>query len=199
MIPVARIPEPLDFDARARQPGLRWLQENPMAERPRDYWSPFRNVLAEGFKNLCGYSAMHEPQGTIDHFQSIKREPTLAYEWSNYRFASQWINSSKQAGEVLDPFEVGEDWFEVLLPSLQLVLTDKVPPAFRPLAEATLRNLPLVNDPRILRQRRVWYELYQKRKLPLDGLKELAPLIAAAVEKQLASGQPGALEVRKSS
>ena len=184
MIRVPPVAEPSHFDAQARQPGRKWLQENPHSERPRDLWSPFRPELAEGFKNRCGYSAMMDMNGTVDHFRSLKHYRDLAYEWSNYRYAAQWLNSSKRAGEVLDPYEVGEGWFEVLLPTFQLVLTDKVPPEMRTLAEATLRHLPIANDERVLRQRRKWYELYRDGKLTLEGLREMAPLIAAAVEKQ---------------
>jgi hypothetical protein len=138
----------------------------------------------EGFKNRCGYTAMWDLNGTVDHFRSIKRDRSLAYEWSNYRYASQWLNSSKRAGEVLDPHEVGEGWFEILLPSLQLVMTSKVPQEARALVEATLRALPIVHDERILRQRRAWYAEYQAGRLSLEGLRVMAPLIAAAVEKQ---------------
>lgn len=37
---------------------------------------------------------------------------------------------------------------------------------------------------RVLRQRRGWYREYQEGKLTLDGLREVALLIARAVEKQ---------------
>lgn len=188
MIPVARVTEPPDFDAQVRQPGQQWLLRNPHVERPRDLWSPFRARLMEGFQKRCGYTAMWDLNGTVDHFRSVKRDRSLAYEWSNYRYASQWLNSSKRAGEVLDPYEVGAGWFEVLLPSLQLVMTPKVPPELRPLVEATLRTLPLVHDERVLRQRRAWYAEYQAGRLSLEGLRVMAPLIAAAVEKQTAVG-----------
>jgi hypothetical protein len=187
MIPVAPVPEPPDFEARARRPGSTWRSENPGAIRPRDYWSPFKATLAEGFRHRCGYSAMLDLAGTIDHFHSYKTHPHLAYEWSNYRYASHWINASKKAGDVLDPHEIGEGWFEVLLPSLQLVMTDKVPLEHRERAARTLELLPLAHDERVLRQRRRWYQLYQEQKLSLEGLREVAPLIAAAVEKQAAA------------
>jgi hypothetical protein len=185
MIPVAPAPEPSGFAERTRRPGNTWLAENPGAERPRDYWSPFRGMLADAFANRCGYTAMLDFVGTVDHFRSYKTNPELAYEWSNYRYAAAWINSAKKTGEVLDPFAVGEGWFEVLLPSLQLVATDKVPPEHRELVERTLKHLPIAHDERVLRQRRGWYNLYKEGKVTLDGLREVAPLIAAAEEKRL--------------
>lgn len=84
MIPVARVPEPAGFDEQVRKRGNQWLAEHPDAERPHDYWSPFREVLAEGFKQLCGYAAMEDFSGTVDHFHAFKTHPALAYEWSKW-------------------------------------------------------------------------------------------------------------------
>ncbi|WP_193759528.1 hypothetical protein [Aromatoleum aromaticum] len=82
---------------------------------------------------------------------------------------------------------MGDGWFEIDLPSLQLKLTDAVPDAYRARAEYTLRNLPIRDDERLIRQRRAWYQLYEQGKLTLDGLREKAPLIATAVEKKVAA------------
>lgn len=129
---------------------------------------------------------MYEPVGTVDHFLPVDANEELAYEWSNYRFASGWINSSKnKAVSILDPLEVREGWFEVLLPSLQLVVVpERVPEPMRELAVKTLQRLHLQHDERVLRQRRGWYRKYQEGKLTLEGLRDVAPLIARAVEKQ---------------
>jgi hypothetical protein len=182
-------PEPVDFDKRCRQPGLAWLILNPPPKRPKDYWSPFRLQLAEAFGRLCGYSCLHEPVGTVDHYLSCHESRERAYDWQNYRFASQWINSSKKNCEVLDPFEVSDDWFEILLPSLQLVTTDHLPPEHRARAEHTLMRLHLRDDERVIRQRAGWYRLYQEGELSLAGLRQMAPLIARAVEKQQGRGR----------
>lgn len=185
MIRVDRVPEPNSFHGECRQRGSVWLARNPNPRRPVDYWSPFKPILAAGFGQRCGYGAMHEAVGTVDHFLSWKHRPELAYEWSNYRYASAWLNSSKQGldGAVLDPFEVGDGWFRVLLPSLQLVLTDRVPATHRRLAAYTLERLHLRDDERVIRQRRGWYEMYQAGELSLEGLRRMAPLIAEAVEQ----------------
>ena len=187
-------PEPKNFETECRHRGQAWLQKHPKAtrktKRPKDFWSPFRPELADRFANLCAYGAMHEPVGTVDHFQPVDADETLAYEWRNYRFASAWINSSKNKGlAVLDPFEVQAGWFEVLLPSLQLVARkDRIPPALHALADDTLRNLHLRDDERIVRQRRQWLRMYEEGKLDLRGLRELAPLIADAVEAHMPQG-----------
>jgi hypothetical protein len=186
MIPVERVPEPEDFDARVRRPGRAWLASNPPPQRPRDLWSPFRPVLASGFGHRCGYTAMYDPVGSVDHHLSVKVRRDLTYEWDNYRFCQEWLNKSKRNEDqaVLDPYEVEEGWFEIALPSLTLRATEKIPRDLRARAERTLDRLHLRDDERVLRQRREWYRMYQEGELSLAGLRRKAPLIAAAVDKQ---------------
>jgi hypothetical protein len=179
-------PVPADFAARAQGPGNTWLAANAKS-RPKDYWGDFKFQLAEAFRNLCAYSVMFEPVGTVDHFVSCDEDRTRAYDWSNYRFASGWLNSSKQhlkSHEMVDPFEVENGWFELLLPSLQLVATDRVPAEWSDRVKLMLNRLHLGHDERIVRQRREWYRMYQEGELTLEGLEKKAPLIAAAVRKQ---------------
>lgn len=131
--------------------------------------------------------------GTVDHFVSWNEDKSLAYEWSNYRYVEGWVNSSKnkkKSADFLDPFEVGEGWFEIRLPSMQLALTDAIPAALRAKAEYTLKNLPIRDDERILHTRREWYRMYQEGELTLESLRKKAPLIAAAVERQNAAPAP---------
>lgn len=187
MIPVRKVKKPEDFDAKVKVPGDAWLKKNPNAKRPKALWAPYTATLADGFSNRCAYAAMLDPTGgTIDHFLSCKNHPHLAYEWSNYRFASGTLNSSKRNADnaVLDPFEVKDGWFEIILPSLQMRITDKVPCALREKAEFTLKRLNLRDGERIVRWRQSWYDMYLSRKLDLSGLRQVAPLLAAAVEKQ---------------
>lgn len=179
-------PEPEEFDERARQRGQLWLVANPTG-RPKDLWSPFRPQLRESFMWLCAYTAMRVEQGTVDHFISCDENRSLAYEWSNYRLAQQAMNSSKQnvpGSKLLDPFEVRDEWFEILLPSLQLVLTDAVPPEIKARARFTLERLKLVNGEQVISQRQSWLKLHESGDLPLSGLRKVAPLLARAIEKR---------------
>jgi len=187
MIPVARVRKPKDFDSKVQAPGNDWLASNPGAKRPKALWEPYIAKLSEGFFDMCGYAAMHDPTGgTVDHYLSYKNHPKLAYEWSNYRFASATLNSSKKNADadVLDPYEVGQGWFEIILPSLQMRVTDAVPAAHRAKAEYTLKRLKLRDGERIIRWRKSWYDMYRSGDLSLDGLRRVAPLLAAAVEAQ---------------
>jgi hypothetical protein len=187
MIPCQRVPEPKSFKAKAKLPGQAWLKANPSAARPKPLWGQFTPQLALGFQGLCGYAAMFDPTGgTVDHFISFKSRPDLAYEWDNYRLASGPLNASKQNADaaVLDPYEVREGWFEIILPSLQLRATPLVPAALREKAEFTLTRLQLRDGERVIRWRQAWYAMYQSGRLNIDGLRQVAPLIADAVVRE---------------
>jgi hypothetical protein len=75
-----------------------------------------------------------------------------------------------------------------LLPSLQLVMTDAVPATERERAAFTLARLHLRDSEPIIRQRRSWYEMYEQGKLTLEGLDDVAPLIAQAIRKKMETG-----------
>ena len=130
----------------------------------------------------------------VDHFipfavMKAQKQERLAYEWSNFRYGAGMMNQRKQNHRILDPFKVRDRWFEILLPSLQLVLADTVPRKTRPLAEFTLERLGLVESEVVVRYRKEWFDLYRERKLTLDGLRNVAPLVARAVETDLKRGK----------
>ncbi|MCG5052441.1 MAG: hypothetical protein KA712_05735 [Myxococcales bacterium] len=186
MIRFEPCPKPATFKDLVEIPGTTWLETNATG-RPPAHWRHIRNDLAEAFCDLCAYSAMFEPVGTVDHFISVSEDRRKAYDWSNYRFAAGWINSSKQSlksTQVIDPFEVVNEWFEVQLPSMQLVLTRNVPAHEKKRAEFVLERLHLGHDERVVRQRREWYRMFQEGEIGIEALRKKAPLIAAAVAKQ---------------
>jgi len=189
MIPVRLSAEPATFNMKVRRPGQRWLATHPTG-RPHSYWKAALGDLATAFNDLCAYAAMYVPLGVVEHYLSRdnpKRQENrqLAYEWSNYRFASEWLNSKKGTLDdtVLDPFQVGRDWFEITLPDLQLRVTDRCPRRFRTKAQFTIERLGLRDDERILRQRRKWMVEYETTG-DTGVLERNAPLLAEAVKKQ---------------
>jgi hypothetical protein len=180
--------EPADFDKQVRKPGRAWLREHRgSTRRPPAYWRRCHAQLAAAFEERCAYTAMFlGAPGTADHFVSIEENRNLAYEWSNYRYAAGWINSRKQSlrsEDLLDPFHVGNGWFELLLPSLQLQVSARCPTQRRTLAENTLKALGLRDDERVLRYRRQWLAEYESGEIDLDYLAKKAPLIAEAVHR----------------
>ncbi len=194
MMQFARPPEPPDFNLKVRQKGNTWLAKNPKNNpQNKNLWVEYTDNLAEGFNHLCAYSAMWISEGEVDHYLSCKNHRHLAYEWTNYRYANPRINKRKGTHDqkILDPFEIQDDWFEIILPSLQLVLTNAIPTNERDRANFTINQLKLQNNRKIVSQRESWYNLYKEGKLSLEGLEEKAPLIARAVKKQQqAANQP---------
>lgn len=192
MLRVASTEEPERFDSRCRQRGRCWLQTHPQG-RPVDYWSEFNPDLHHAFTGRCGYCAMTIMKGEVDHFipvASVRGTPRecLIYEWNNFRYADPVLNRYKSNHQILDPFEVRNDWFEMLLPSLQLVMTDAIPQKKRKLADFTLNQLRLCDGEVMIRYRQMWFEMYRRRQLLLTGLQEHAPQIARAVERDLNQG-----------
>jgi hypothetical protein len=136
---------------------------------------------------------MRVMKGQVDHFISIailkaRGEDHLAYEWSNFRYGEGVLNQKKSDQRILDPFKVQDEWFEILLPSLQLVLTSRVPKRQRKLAEFTIERLGLRDSVVVVRYRQAWFQLYRDRNLTLEGLHEVAPGIARAVERDFKKG-----------
>lgn len=195
MIPVARPEEPSQFDAECRQPGQAWLAENPDRDpHENPLWRHFTGDLRTAFGNRCGFSAMYVSRGTVDHWISVKSDRSRSYEWTNYRFVDAAVNSAKKPGwegKLMDPFEVQDGWFEVQLPSLQLVATSAMDPATRARAEFTLKKLRLEDGEDSLRLRREWLAMYESGEISLEGLFRVAPLIARAVAKRDGLSDPG--------
>jgi hypothetical protein len=184
--------EPPNFDARCRKRGGTWLASNPVYKRPKDYWSEFEPQLRTAFLDLCGYCAMVTLKSQVDHFVPVAvlkkaSKDKDAYEWKNFRYGEGVINQRKSNHIILDPFKVQDNWFEILLPSLQLVLTSSVPITQKKLAEFTIKRLGLRDSEVVVRYRKKFFDLYCDHKLDIDGLEELAPLVAAAVKRDLAN------------
>jgi len=131
---------------------------------------------------------MLDMNGTVDHFLSTSAPASrhLAYEWSNYRYATGWLNSSKQAldMECLDPFEVREEWFEVDLASLHLRTTPVVPRRISSRVSAMIRRLGLDYGRRTLKTRDFYYQNFLTGEFTLSNLEQFAPLIATAVRRE---------------
>jgi hypothetical protein len=178
--------EPDRFDEECRRPGNQWLAAHPKGDPPSKYWRFSILDLSRGFQNRCGYTAMWDLNGTVDHFLSRNNHRHLSYEWSNFRYVSGWINSSKQAidDQLLDPFRVRDDWFEVLSPSLVMRLTNCVPARVRRVAEFTLRRLELDDGDRIYAQRGIYYDEFLRNSHPVTWLEPFAPMLATAARRE---------------
>ncbi len=199
--PLTEANEPRLYDWNCRQPGNDWLRAHPDLDPhvKGEWWREFQPQLARHFEYRCGWLAMSIGLGgQVDHWLACgprggvpSPNRHLAFEWSNLRYIEGAVNSRKQAldDRVLDPCEVGHGWFEVLLPSFQLIPTSNVPEALRERARLTVEKLQLrAHSARWTRW--TWYRRYWQSGRPdLDALRRDAPLVAVAVEKALARGE----------
>jgi hypothetical protein len=204
-------PEPDDFDATVRQPGLSALAElvgqPPTIKRPgprrkqladgiedlrHDQLPPLWRLclpqLAEAYRRICAYSCIYvEPitgTGTADHYVPKSLDVRRAYEWANYRFASSRMNARKGvAAEVLDPFEVQDGWFQLELVRFQLLPAPGLAAAVVDRIERTIALLGL-NDEDCKQTRARWYEDYRAGHLSLPYLERRFPLLARELRRQ---------------
>jgi len=200
VIPVTNpIPEPENFDANCRVQGAAWLAANLAKDcHAASYlWSPFRPALRTGFSKRCGYLAVKlHVGGVVEHHVSCNEDRAKAFKWANYRYASETVNSRKQALDrakirVLDPFAVQAGWFRVILPSFELVLTDAVDAGLWQLAQDTIEKLGLDKGHEAIEARWSVYESHWNNgDIDLDGLRRDAPLIADAVEARRRERKP---------
>jgi hypothetical protein len=129
-------PEPTNFPLEVRAPGQRALKElrgdktaPKRAGRPRkavakikgsdltDYWTRCLGDLRTAFDEVCAYACVWidvaTTFGSVDHFVPKDTNPDLAYEWSNFRYASQAMNTRKRDDlGICDPFLVRDGDFE---------------------------------------------------------------------------------------
>lgn len=204
MIPVPALTrgnEPVLFDVNCRQPGEAWLAAH-LGEDPHavsQWWSRFQPDLAKHFSHRCGWmGTCIVLGGVVDHWLSCGNRggmPSpnrqLAFEWSNLRYADPVINSLKGIldDQVLDPCEIEDGWFEVQLPSFQLVPGGRLPSSLRQRAELTIDKLQLRgHKARFTRWH--WYCSHWHAGQPdLAALRRDAPLVAAAIERARLEGR----------
>ena len=212
MIPVALAEEPMDFDAKVRQPGLSAIDElvgrDPRIKRPgprrrkiaeteaevsADAFPPFwREAIDDmmgAYEQRCAYLAMFiEDTGnpTVDHVIPKSLAWDRVYEWSNYRLCTGIVNSKKgNLLELVDPVEAKVGWFELDLASYRVARGEAAPDALRGKIDATLLLLNL-RDCCVQRKRYVEdYRLGPGNKgIDLGYLERRAPFIAAELRRQ---------------
>lgn len=210
MIRVQPAPEPPDFDARVRQPGLRAIAEL-VGERPprqagrrcrpvaasRDaippdkfppFWRQCLDELLTRYGRVCAYLALYISRGTgarsVDHFVAKSTRWDLVYEWRNYRLACDLLNSRKGAvADVLDPFEIEDDWFGLELVAFQVLPRVGLPADVAERVGHTILRLGL-NDPECCNARTEYADDYWHGHVTFDYLSRHAPFVARELRRQ---------------
>ena len=208
MIRVTPASEPSTFNDRVRVPGLRAIAEmigeiplraagrrfKKVAGRREDipsssfpaYWTDALDDLMRAYRQICSYSCfrIHPVTGGVsaDHFAAKSRKWDKVYEWSNYRLACTRLNARKKDfGDVLDPFKIGKDWFQLELVGFQVIPNPKLNKATRDQVQQTIDRLRL-DDFRRSRERDA--ENYWAGEISLNVLTEESPFVAQELRRQ---------------
>ena len=221
MIRVTPAKEPEDFDEKVRVPGNAALREligespdrprpgpkrKPVAQRvgdipPKDlppFWRQSLGELRSAYRGVCAYLGMkiHPATGaaTVDHFKPKSKYQHLAYEWLNFRLATQQVNTYKGEAQVLDPFEIESGWFVLDIGTFEVKANPDLDDDLRSRIETTILHLRLNEDPTFIRAREEYHDLYHGLKtdrsgvprapLPFDWLESECPLVAYELERQ---------------
>lgn len=190
VIPVKSQPEPSNFSQLVRNRGLKFLKNNspPNSWKGKEFWRKALPELCNAYSRICAYSAQWVPPvvgaSTVDHFVPKKHAPQLAYEWSNFRLACSLLNSRKRDfQDVLDPFKIGNSWFILDFPSLQVKPGSVITLTESNQVVSTINRLNL-NDEICITFRIDWLKYFCLGDISFNHLEEKAPFIAYELKRQ---------------
>lgn len=211
MIPVVLAAEPDTFEGLVRKPELRAIDElagipglptrrgrprKPVAARREDippdkfpdFWTEALPALRTAYNHVCGYICVYiEPvtgAASVDHMLPKSRAWDEVYEWRNYRLACSLMNSRKNDyQDVLDPFEVADDWFQIELVGYQVIARVDLDTPTKEKVQSTITRLKL-NDADCLKLREDYAGNYFEGHISLDYLRRRAPFLALEIERQ---------------
>lgn len=190
MIRVTLAPEYPDFDVEVRTPGAIFLGEfsNPTSEqfKRKNFWSRAARELHAAYSGICAYTAMYLPeQGTVDHFLPKSSHPHLAYEWGNYRLAGGRVNNSKaNQANIIDPFEVENDWFYMDIPACLLRPNPTLDKPLRNRISSTINSLRLNSDDNYVQERCNILIEYARGDISANFLTRRYPFLSKEVVRQ---------------
>ena len=129
-------------------------------------------------------------QGSVDHFLPKTTHPRLAYEWSNFRLASGRVNSSKGSQtNILDPFEVENDWFHMDIPACLLKPNPTLEKSLRKRITSTIHSLRLNDDDNYVQERCNILIDYARGDVSMSFLQRRYPFLAKEACRQGLSPQ----------
>jgi len=192
VIPIKPKPEPSDFAKLVRKPGNSFLSitPHPTAQEweKRDYWRKALPAMSVSYKRICAYCAHWIPHSTgthsIDHFIPKSIKPSLAYEWTNFRYVSSRFNSRKGVKTILDPFELQEGWVTLDLASFLLKPNRDLLSEQKQQVSDTIEILKLNSDDKLVQERQGWIEDFLSGQYTFAFLSEKAPFIASELLRQ---------------
>lgn len=196
VIPVQAQPEPADFDTKVRLRGSRSLRAKgidptlplPAGKKLSTFWRDCLDDLYREYNQTCAYLAVHIERAvggvTADHFVAKSQLPGQAYEWPNFRLASAIVNARKcDFDDVLDPFALAADWFQLELVTGQIYPSPEIDPADQVLVDQTIKRVGLDNA--INREMRArHYQDYRQGSYTADFLRRRSPFVFLEAQRQ---------------
>lgn len=196
MIHVVAQPEPESFDINVRRKGLAWLlKKNIALDQPlppqtviEPYWRHCLDEMHSSYDGCCAYLAVFFERvtgsGSVDHFIAKSQRADLAYEWSNYRLACSRMNSRKREyADVLDPFEVENDWFHLEPVTGRMYPNPELSPDLRCRVQATIDRLGL-DDAGNREMRARHYQEYREGYYSVEFLRKRSPFVWSEAGRQ---------------
>lgn len=192
MIRVDLQPEPLHFDSEIRQRGAVHLRNRPTNSSSKfwknhEYWRNIQQDLYDSYHGICAYVAewFSYNESSCDHFLPRCQHPDLAYEWANYRLASQKANAHKAHHvDIIDPFEVLPTWFTLDITSGQVKPgVGKTDPNHQKI-KRTIDILKLNSDKSYMKSRLNIIDTYIDDGMTYPQMCERYPFIASELERQ---------------
>ena len=166
----------------------------PAMLRDYPYWTRAMPALHRAYGGYCAYLARYielVETPTTDHFVALQNSTDifLAYTWSNYRLATPWVNGAKSDfSDVLDPFEIGEEWFALDLGSYKTVVGPKAPRDQEVAIRTTINRLGLDRSEVCVERRRAAQKYLSpplgKPPVPLWSLELDQPFVAYELRRQ---------------
>lgn len=193
MIPITPQAEPADFNNNVRNPGTAFLaiKPNPTKDewKGHEYWQRALSDMRTLYKGICAYSACWIPYSTgchsVDHFLPKGNNPSQAYEWSNFRYASSRFNSRKGVRTIVDPFQMNFNWFTLDFITLLIKPNKQRLSAIElSLAINTIEYFQLNDDDELVEERYQYYDDYINGLITFEYLQRQAPFIASELRRQ---------------
>lgn len=198
MIHVDMPSPPPHYYMNVRTPGEMFLATNPHPTgkewNGRQYWSKIHGALYSSLNGICSYCATYTPRRysaasvdhtSIDHFVLKAKNPSLAYEWENFRLCRSKLNNRKgEHDDVLDPYALANGWFRLSFTTFLLYPEPSLPESEQQKVTDTIARLELNQDDKLVQERLRAVYAYADGKLPLGRLKQFYPFIAIEMAAQ---------------
>lgn len=149
------------------------------------YWQDCLDDLYQAYHGICAYYCAHVERFTaqVDHAVPKTLRSDVAYDWSNYRLASGYVNTCKREfQDTLDPVNIQDGWFQLNLISLRVSADPALPEDIRGQVIATIGRLKL-NEGDALAMRKRALDRF-RHGLRLDFLLRDHPYLARELSRQ---------------